>query len=166
MAKLTEEERQERVRGDGAGRNQARRGKPPNITEEETRSEIYKTAYHKAYLSTIASLNITVTAPKSRKKPPSDERLAGVYRAAYESGLKDGFRKAFITMREAPVKVAREQGQWSDQKKSGYQWGYRQAITGYQPHSSGDLRADPEFDAGYKMGYRAGSKVEQELQIA
>jgi hypothetical protein len=167
MVKVTEEERQDRIRGDRAGRNQARKGKPWGIEEEGKRSEIYRTAHRKAYLSTIVSLNITVVEPTPKQpKVLSDERVAQIHKQGYESGLADGFRQALLEFREAPIKLAREQGEWSNQKKNAYQLGYRHSMTGRQPRSPEKLRSDPELNDGYKMGYQAGCKLSEKLETA
>jgi hypothetical protein len=125
------------------------------------RSEIYREGHRKGYLAAIALKGIQEpTEQKPReKKLPSDERLATAQNKGYEIGFSEGFREALKLLKEIPRKRPRGQGEWSDQKMAGYQWGYRQAKANHPPYSSGDLRSDPDFNEGYEMGYSAGSRV-------
>lgn len=162
MSKLTKEEQLDRRRGYNNGRAQALHGRPWVIGRQvANESEIYKEAHRRGYLSVMASKGIVEpTEPKARVlKTPSNAHLAAAQDKGYEFGYEAGFHEALKALKEIATTTFNGRGDWSDQKMSGYQWGYRQAKAGNPPHSSGDLRSDPEFDDGYKMGYSAGSKI-------
>ena len=164
MPKLTKEEHAERLKGYRAGRSQGSRGLPWSCgTRKSNVSDVYRHGHRDGYLLALKAAGIEVepTEPKPRvfaAKPPSDKRLADTWAKGRESGFSEGFKAALETL--APSKRRRGSvGEWSDEKMTGYQWGYRQAKAGNPPHSSGDLRSDPQFNEGYEMGYSAGSKI-------
>jgi len=163
MPKLTEEERIDRQMGYRAGRLQAKAGRPWGVSSKTPRSEAYMEAHRRAYLVAIAKEGLPEpTEFNPRKiKPPKDARLQESYEKGLTVGYADGFREAMRLAEEISSIRTRGSEQWSDQKIAGYQWGYRQAKAGHPQHSSGDLRSDPDFDEGYRMGYSAGSKILQ-----
>jgi hypothetical protein len=163
MAKLTEEERLDRQMGYRAGRLQAKAGRPWGISSKTPRSKAYMEAHRRAYLAAIAKEGLPEpTGFSPRKiKPLKDSRLQETYERGLKAGYVDGFREAMRLAEEMSNIRTRGSDQWSDQKVAGYQRGYRQAKAGHPKHSSGDLRADPDFNDGYEMGHSAGSKILQ-----